>query len=84
MSSVSNNVVITLLYEDDSTRKYTFENVSSEDAAAVKAKILKINANANDEYANFYQTFVSDDGAAVLRIDDAKIVSIEEEIIYGS
>ena len=82
MSSYS-NVVVTLLYEDDSTRNYTFENVASADLENVKSKILAINENANDEYANFYQTFVSSDGAAVTKIESAKIVNIEEEVIYN-
>ena len=82
MSSI-NNVIVTLLYDDDSTRTYTFENVATADLTNVKAKIQSINANSNDEYANFYQTFVSKDGAAVTRIESAKIVTIEEEVIYS-
>ena len=81
--SSSNNVVVTLLYSDDSTRNYTFENVPDAALSAVKAKINAINANAGNEYANFYQTFISDDGEAVSRISAAKIVQIEEEVIYN-
>ena len=83
MSSRTNNVVITLLFDDDSTRNITFEGVASADLAAVKAKIQSINANANNEFANFYQTFVSDDGEPVVKIESCKIVSIEEEVIYS-
>ena len=83
MSSLTNNVVVTLLYNDGDTRNITFENVASNDLPAVKSKILAINANANNEYANFYQTFVSDDGEAVTKIESCKIVSIEEEVIYS-
>ena len=83
MSSLTNNVVITLLFNDDSTRNITFENVASEDLMTVKAKIQSINANANNEYANFYATFVSDDGEPVVRIESCKIVSIQEEVIYS-
>lgn len=81
--SLSNNVVLTLLYEDETTRNYTFEGVASADLANIKSKIQAINANANNEYANFYETFVSDDGEAVTRITSAKIVNIEEEVIYS-
>ena len=81
--SSSSNVVVTLLYDDNSTRTYTFENVASEDLGDVKDKILAINANANNEYANFYQTFVSNDGEPVTKIESAKIVTIEEEVIYS-
>ena len=83
MSSLTNNVVVTLLYNDGDTRNITFENVASNDLPAVKSKILAINANANNEYANFYQTFVGDDGEAVVKIESCKIVSVEEEVIYS-
>lgn len=83
MSSRTNNVVVTLLYDDDSTRNITFEGVASADLSAVKSKIQAINANANNEYANFYQTFISDDGEPVVKIESAKIVCIEEEVIYS-
>lgn len=83
MSSLTNNVVITLLFNDDSTRNITFENVASEDLMTVKAKIQSINANANNEYANFYATFVSDDGEPVVRIESCKIVSTQEDVIYS-
>lgn len=83
MSSLTNNVIITLLFEDDSTRNITFENVADEDLLSVRAKIQAINANANNEYANFYQTFISDDGEPVIKIESCKIVNIEEEVIYS-
>ena len=83
MSSLTNNVVITLLFNDDSTRNITFENVASEDLMTVKAKIQSINANANNKYANFYATFVSDDGEPVVKIESCKIVSTQEDVIYS-
>ena len=83
MSSLTNNVVITLRFDDDSTRNITFENVASEDLITVKSKIKAINANANNEYANFYATFVSDDGEPVVSIESCKIVSTEEDVIYS-
>ena len=83
MASLTNNVVITLLFNDDSTRNITFENVASEDLMTVKSKIQSINANANNEYANFYATFVSDDGEPVVRIESCKIVSTQEDVIYS-
>ena len=83
MSSRTNNVVITLLFEDDSTRNITFEDVTGSDLPDVKYKIIAINENANNEYENFYKTFVSDDGAPVIKIEAAKIISIEEEVVYS-
>ena len=72
-----------MLFEDDSTRNIIFEGVANEDLMSVKSKIQSINANDNNEYANFYQTFISDDGEPVVKIESAKIVSIEEEVIYS-
>ena len=83
MSSLTNNVVVTLLYNDGDTRNITFEGVADDDLMDVKDKIQSINANANNEFANFYQTFVSDDGEPVVKIESCKIVSIEEEVIYS-
>ena len=72
-----------MLFNDDSTRNITFENVASEDLMTVKAKIQSINANSNNEYANFYATFVSDDGEPVVKIESCKIVSTQEDVIYS-
>ena len=83
MSLQTNNVVVTLLFNDNSTRNITFESVASADLTSVKSKIQSINANANNEFANFYQTFISDDGEPVIKIESAKIVQIEEEVIYS-
>ena len=83
MSSLTNNVVVTLLYNDGDTRNITFENVADDDLLDVKAKIKAINANSNNEYENFYKTFVSDDGEPVIKIESCKIVSSEEEVIYS-
>ena len=83
MSSLTNNVVVTLLFEDDSTRNITFEGVAGEDLLSIKAKINAINENANNEYSNFYQTFISDDGEPVIRISACKIITTQEEVIYS-
>ena len=83
MSSLTNNVVVTLLYDDGDTRNITFEGVASADLMAVKDKVQSINANANNEFANFYSTFISDDGEPVVKIESCKIISTEEEVIYS-
>lgn len=83
MSSQTNDVIVTLLFNDDSTRNIVFENVADEDLQSVKSKIQSINANANNEFANFYQTFISDDGEPVVKIESCKIVTTKEEVIYS-
>lgn len=82
MSSLKIDITITLLYNDYLTRSYTFENVATEDLEAVKGKIQAINANSCGEYADFYKTFVSNDGASVVKIESCKIVTAVEEVIY--
>ena len=81
--SIKNNVTVTLLYSDDSTRNYTFENVAAVDLPNVKDVVLAINKNQNSQYAAFYSTFISNEGASVTGIDAAMIVSIEEEVLYN-
>ena len=83
MSSQVNNVVITMLFADGFSRNYTFEGVADADLDSVKSKIQAINANANNEYENFYKTFVSSDGEPVTSISAAKIVTVSEEVIYS-
>ena len=83
MSSQTNNVVITLLYDDGDTRNITFEGVASADLIDVKSKIQSINANASNEFANFYATFISDEGDPVVKIESCKIISMTEEVIYS-
>ena len=83
MSSRTNNVVITLLYDDGNTRNIIFEGVADDDLLDVKDKIQSINANVNNEFANFYQTFISDDGEPVIKIESCKIISTQEEVIYS-
>ena len=70
MSTLKNNVTVTLLYQDGDSRSYTFENKA-------------INKNENNQYAAFYSTFISPDGAAVEKIEAARIVSTEEEVLYS-
>lgn len=83
MSTLKNNVTVTLLYQDGDSRSYTFENVASNDLMNVKSVVLAINKNENNQYAAFYSTFISPDGAAVEKIEAARIVSTEEEVLYS-
>ena len=81
MSTLKNNVTVTLLYGD--TRSYTFEDVAENDLLNVKSVVKAINKNENNQYAAFYSTFISPDGAAVEKIEAARIVSTEEEVLYS-
>lgn len=83
MSTLKNNVTVTLLYQDGDNRSYTFENVASKDLINVKSVVKAINKNENNQYAAFYSTFISPDGAVVEKIESARIVSTEEEVLYS-
>lgn len=83
MSTLKNNVTVTLLYVDGDTRSYTFEDVAINDLMNVKSVVKAINKNENNQYAAFYSTFISPDGAAVEKIEAARIVSTEEEVLYS-
>lgn len=83
MSTHKNNVTVTLSFADADTRSYTFENVADEDLRNVKSLVKAINKNENNQYADFYSTFISQDGAAVTGIEAARIVSVEEEVLYS-
>lgn len=83
MSTLKNNVTVTLLYQDGDSRSYTSENVADNDLPNVKDVVKAINKNENNQYAAFYSTFISPDGAAVEKIEAARIVSTEEEVLYS-
>lgn len=75
----TNNVRVGLLYQDGTTRNYTFEGVEDSVLADVADKIKAINAAPSSP---FHQTFVSNDGSPVLRIGSGQIVTAEETVIY--
>lgn len=75
----TNDVKVSLLYQDGTTRSYTFQGVEDSVLSGVAAKIKAINADSND---NFHQTFVSNDGSRVLRIASGEITTTEDVVIY--
>lgn len=75
----TNDVRLSLLYGDGTTRSYTFNDVADSVIADVATKIKAINAAPSSA---FHQTFVSDSGEAVLRIATGTITSTEETVIY--
>lgn len=75
----TNNVRVGLLYQDGTTRNYTFENVADSVLSGVANKIKAINAAPSSA---FFGTFVSNDGSPVLRIGSGQITTAEETVIY--
>lgn len=77
--AITNSVRVSLLYEDGTTRSYTFEGVADSVLSGVADRIKAINADSTD---NFHKTFVSNTGSPVLRIGAGQITSAEETVIY--
>lgn len=85
MSTSSNEVRVGIMFTDGTTRTYKLPEVPDENLANVKTRIQSINASITGGTAQaFTQTFVSTTGAPVLNIASGKIITTEEEIIYGS
>lgn len=78
--STNNNVMLTMAYEDATTRNVTFQDVDAENLANVASKVKAINDNMS---TNFKGTFVSNDGAAVMKISKAQVIQTTEEVIYS-
>lgn len=74
------NVVITLAYEDSTSRNYTFNGVEAENLAFVKTRVKQLNKNLPEA---FKKTFVSNEGHECAMISKAQIVTTEEEEIYS-
>ncbi len=87
MSSTTAKVKTRLAYADNSTRDYDLpmstSAITDEVANAVRANVLAINNRTVANAADFYSTFVSAEGASVIRIAAAEIILTEEADIYG-
>lgn len=79
MELIGSNLVLVLVFADSTSRTYTLNGMEQEAVPDVKDKILALNENMPE---NFKRTFVSNNGAQCATIANAKIVSIEEEVIY--
>ncbi len=75
------SVMITLAFLDSSKRTYTFSGVAPEEGGEISDRVKAINANMSEA---FKQTFVSNDGAPCVMIAAAKMVMVEEEVIYSA
>lgn len=73
------SVVLTLVFQDMTTRNYTLTGMDESAYPYVRRKVQAINANMP---TNFSQTFVSEYGSPCASISKAKIVNVQEEVIY--
>lgn len=77
----TNQVNITLAYEDASARTYNFKGVLLEELENVGTRARAVNANMP---ANFKNTFLSNSGAKAMQISKVQLISQEEEVIYNA
>lgn len=78
------SAVLTMAYDDGTTRNYTFDGITDAAAAALKARVLAFNTTLADNTQNaaYRETFISDDGQPVKEISKAKYTATEEQVIY--
>lgn len=74
------NVQFTLVFSDATSRRIKFTDVEQSATAEVKDKIMDLNYAMPPAFAS---TFVSNDGASCIKITNASIIQIEEEVIYN-
>ena len=78
--STKTNAMLTLNYEDNSTRNVTFKDIDVNEMQYMADRVKAINNNMS---ANFRGTFISDNGAAVRSISKAQVIRTTEEVIYS-
>ncbi len=83
--ATTRSVKITLVYDDATSRVYTFNGVDSMYLPDVKDHIIDINASLEAGTANnFKTTFVSNNGSPCKMISKGQIISLEQEVIYNA
>ena len=94
MSTTTNEIKITGLYADGSTRAYSMVQDNQQALEQVKPRIKQINQVMTggdtatipasvQAYAHDMQTtFVSNDGAHLMKIAKGQVVTTTEEVIY--
>lgn len=75
------SAILTLAYQDSTSRNYTFTGIEDSEVGEIADRIKAINANMP---ATFAQTFVSSTGAPCVMIAAAKVVTVEDEVIYSA
>ena len=95
MSTTTNEVKITGLYTDGTTRTYSLEQDNLEYLNYVKSRIKQLNqvmtggdtstipASVQGYAHDMQTTFVSADGAPLMQIAKGQITVTEEEVIYS-
>ena len=92
--SLTNDVKLTFKYADDLTKTYTIPNIPSNKLLNIAQGVRNVNsslptassAGAGTRIRGFYELFISpdDEESHIVKISSAKIISKQEEIIYGN
>lgn len=83
MSSTSNEVQVTMEFEDETAKTFTLPNVAAEALQYVTPRVKAINSGTATNVADFRATFVSNAGASFVSISAARIVQTTEELIFS-
>lgn len=83
--ATTRNLKITLVYDDATKRSYTFNGIDGQGAMGAKFKIIALNESLKAGTAtSFANTFVSNNGAPCIMINEAKVILTEQEVIYSA
>lgn len=76
---------VTMQYNDLTTRNVKFTDVQATALDDMKANIFAFNAAVADSAtgAAYKETFISDEGAPIVKINKAKYTITEESVIYS-
>lgn len=83
-STTTNGINLTFEYTDGATRNYAFTGMDDSALSNLKSQVMNMNTTLADSVAGsaYHETFISDDGAPVKRINKAKYTITEEQVIY--
>lgn len=74
-----------LAYDDATSRTYTFSGIDASAAPDIKIKVININDSLSAGTAQaFANTFVSENGSPCKMISDARIITVDQEVIYSA
>lgn len=81
---MSTSIKTTMFYQDADTRDYTFDASDSVTPNSVREAVNGINASiTGGTDGGFSQTFISDGGANLTKINGASIITEVDDIIFG-
>lgn len=81
--SQSHSVRLTMKYTDYSERTYNLPTEYVQQSTTVKTKIQAFNTAAAIASSDVAKTFLSENGAPVIGITNAEIVTVTEEVVYS-